>query len=296
MVRLPKHVRLAVVTCLAYLMLGLSGCAFRSNVTVWATKPLIDNTIDAIMAETDITLARNAMESNLKLLEGVIRLNPDDSDLLVQATRGYTGYAMMFLEDEDPQRAIYIYDKAYQYGMRALTLHSKQLRDETISYKDFSTAVDRLKTRDVPAAYWTAAALASKINLSKSSAQSIVKLPRALLLMEWVAERDAKYFYSAPLWFLGVYYSSTPPFLGGNTLKGNEYFQRAIKQDGEHFLYGKLMYAKSYAVQTNDQKLYEETLKEIIASQINEPAELRLLNQIAMLKAQALLLQVSEVF
>ncbi len=294
--RLNIYLRSAIFACLPMLMFALSGCAFRSHVAVWASKPLIYNAIDAIMSETDISIAKTAMESNLKLLEGVIRMNPDDSDLLVQAARGYTGYAMMFLEDEEPQRATVIYDRAFQYGLRALSLHYEILNDETISFKDFSNAVDRLKKKDIDAAYWTATAWASKINLSKSSAQSIVELPRALLLMEWVAEQDENYFYSAPLWFLGVYYSSTPPLFGGNSETGNKYFQQALDRDGEFFLYGKLMYAKSYAVQTFDRELYEETLKEIISSQTREPAELRLLNAVAKQKAEVLLQQVDEVF
>ncbi len=260
------------------------------------------------MAESDLELARTAMESDLKLLEGLLELKPNDRDLLMKAVQGYTGYALIFLEDKDPKRAAEMYNRARNYGSRILgkrNIGFFQLHKEEVfivgapRFRDFQSLLSSLKEEDLPAVYWTSSAWFSAINLNKSP-KDLVEIPFAKGLMQWVLDRDPHFYYSGPLWFFGTYYASIPPMFGGDIEKSKEYFDRAIKKDGNRFLYGKILYAKYFATQTLDRDLYIKTLKDFedpFRDYIyRDGGELTLINRFARQKATELLEQTDELF
>lgn len=276
-------------------VITMTGCS-RSSLTVWATKPVLEGGMKALLAETDIELARAGFESELKLLEGLLAIQPEDKKLLGLALQGFTGYAMMFLEDENPERAIDIYDRAVDYGMQSLFTRDKRFLMDNSTWKDFNQAVGSLENKDISVVYWTAVAWAGKINLTRSSPSSIADSPRVSLLMQWVYDRDPHYYYSGPLWYYGTYYSTLPPLMGGSAEQSLGYFQRATERDGERFLWGKLLFARYYAVQSQNQELFIRLLSEVINGSEDEPGDLKLLNRIAAHKASRLIQMKDELF
>ncbi len=285
-------VPLMTAACIAV----LSGCSFRSKMVVWAARPIMNDVILSILSETDMDLARTGLEADLKLLEGMIRTRPDDRQLLVLAAQGFSGYAMMFLENSEPERARTFYERGREYGMLSLSLNVKELSSNNLTLMQFREAVRKLKRKDIPAAYWTAVAWLQRINLERTSTSSLAESHRATSLMEWVLEREPHFYYSGPLWFFGTYYASLPPLMGGSSQEALGFFERALDADGDHFLWGKLLFARYYAVQTLDKNLYVKLLNEVMEGSPNEPDELRLLNRIAAVKAEELLERVDEFF
>ena len=283
---------LSAIICIAF----LTGCSFRSNLVMWAARPILDGAILSLLSETDIEIARTGLESDLKLIEGILLTRPEDRYLLVLAAQGFTGYAMMYLEDENPERAALFYERGRVYGYRALSLNMKKLSDENLKLSEFNAIVKKLKKNDIPAAYWTATAWAQRISLELSSPKSLAESPRAVSLMEQVLRMEPEFYYSGPLWFFGTYYSSLPPMVGGDTDMSQEFFETAVRNDGNRFLWGKLLYARYYAVQTLDKDLYVKLLLDVIEGAEDEPEDLRLLNRIAMRKAEELLKRVDELF
>jgi len=256
----------------------------------------MEGAIDALMAEPDIELARTGLESELKLLEGFLTLKPEDRELLVLAAQGFAGYALMFLQDEEPERAREFYQRARGYGLRALARRDGRFIRSDLMFVEFNALVSKLKSADLPAAYWTAVAWGGRIGLERSSPRALAEFPRATVLMQWVLDRDPNFYYSGPLWFFGSYYSSLPPLMGGDSERARDYFERAIEVDGDRFLYGKVLYAEKYAVQTLDRELFESLLMEVIDMAGDSPAELRLMNNIAARKAEALRARADELF
>jgi len=263
---------------------------------VWAGRPMMRGAIEALLAESDSELARTGLESELKLLEGLLNLKPDDRQMLVLAAQGFAGYALMFLEDEEPARALVFYERARCYGLKALAGRDKGFVRDDLSFGEFYRLIGRLKPSDLPAAYWTALAWAGRINLERSSPKALAQFPRANALMEWVMGRDPHFYYSGPLWFFGTYYSSLPPMMGGDLERARDYFERAMKTDGDRFLFGKLLYARNYAVQAYDRELFEALLTEVIAGIADCPDDLRLMNSIAARKAAILMKRADEIF
>ncbi|MDP8239172.1 MAG: TRAP transporter TatT component family protein [Candidatus Hatepunaea meridiana] len=268
----------------------------RSSLTIWAVRPVLNGAIQSLLSETDLEIARTGLEAELKLLEGIILTCPEDRQLLVLAAQGFTGYAMMFLDGSEPERARLFYERGRKYGIRALSLRVREFSSDELTLKDFNKLINKLKRNDIPAVYWTATAWAQRINLELTSTKSLSESPRATSLMQWVLDNDPSFYYSGPLWFFGTYYSSIPPMLGGNPEKSRQYFEDANKADGEYFLWGKLLYARYYAVQVLDKELYVTLLNDVINGAPNEPDDLGLINKIAIIKAKELLKEVDELF
>ncbi len=257
---------------------------------------MLRGTMNSLRAEEDTELARVGLQSNLKLLEGLIRVKPHDFELLTMAAEGFTGYALMFLEDVDNESAMLMYERAKEYGLRALAKHNGRFLAGDLKYNEFTQLVDALSPKYVHAAYLTGMAWAGRINLQKTSPKAMAEFPRAVHLMTWVLERSEHHYYSAPHWFFGVYYSTLPPMLGGNPELSNKHFTIAMEENGDDFLLGKYLYAKTYAVQILDRDLFEELLNLVINSNTPEPEELILLNRIARQKSLILLDQADELF
>lgn|GEM_PF-1562431 len=274
----------------------LNGCAAPSGLVIWASRPMIDGAIKSLMSETDLEFARSGFESNLKLIDGFLELKPNDYQLLTLATQGYVGYALIYLEDQSPERGSLIYDRSLKYGFRALSVAGYNLQPTGQNFKEFRNEVTSLNNKHINTVYWTAMAWAAKLNLNRSSIAAVTQYPRVLLLMEWILEQDPNYFYSGPLWFLGSYWINMPEMLMGGANRAKPYFDRALKADGNIFLLGKVWMAEYYSTQIMDRKQFLSILSEVVGSSQNEPAELRLINRYAQAKAAMLISSVDQLF
>jgi len=255
---------------------------------------LISGSIEALYEESDPAFGESAMASQLKLLEGMLKSAPNDKELLITACQGFTGYAMLFVEPTDPERAKEFYTRAKGYGLRALG--KEWSSGKAVKYDDFEQSVKGLQTSDLAAAYWTGMAWAGWVNLSRSDPMASAQFPRVKKLMEWVNSEDSTYFHAGPLWFFGVYYSTLPPILGGNPKLSERYFNSAEAVTGGKFLWGKLLFAKTYAVSQLDRELFNRLISEATSIPAAEPPELRLLNRVAANEARRLLQQADELF
>lgn len=286
--------RVLRLSVLVFVLAASSGCSLKSVALLETTRPLLTASLDAVMAESDSTLARNAMETDLKLLDGMLRLSPADDELLTLSCQGYTGYSLLFVEDEDVARGRMLYARARDNGLRALSnLDDRISSSGTIN--DYENALKNISLDEVPAAYWTATAWAGWASLSRDDPAAAAGFLRARLLMERVQELDSAYFSYGPLWFMGAYYSALPPLLGGNLKRAANYFERADSLSRGKFLWGKLLYLKSIPVSTFDQGLFDRLIQEIESGTIEAPG-IQLLNAVAKSKARIIKSQADVLF
>jgi hypothetical protein len=103
----------------ALVISSLGGCSIQ-KLAVRSTFSILENSMAALNEEDDLELAEMAIASNLKLLEGLIRTDPDNSELRLMAAEGYTSYALGFIEAESPGRASQFYLRAKEYGITIL--------------------------------------------------------------------------------------------------------------------------------------------------------------------------------
>ena len=257
---------------------------------------ILDNGLTSFNEESDLQLAHEALGSNLKLIEAMIKSDPENEQFLVFAAQGFNSYALAFCEDDSVERARVFYLRAKEYGMRILTknIKFKDALDGDIA--SFREAVHTFDRKDVPAIFWTAMSWGSYVNITRTDVAGLADMSKVQALIEFVAEKDPQFYHGSAYLFLATIEGSTPRALGGHPEKSKELFDKGMAVNGGKFLMTQLYYAKTYAVAIQDQPLFESLLKQIEDASPDVLPEARLANLIAKQKARRLLARENELF
>lgn len=284
-----------LVTVLALLGLTLfSGCI--QTIAVSTVGGIVDNGFGAFTEESDLVFAEQALPGNLKLVEVMLRNDPDNDRLLRLASEGYNSYALAFLEDTEPARARDFYLRGRDFALRMLRKDAEFSRALDGPLEGFQAALDRRSPEDVPAIFWGAFGWGSYIYLSLTDPDAIVDLPKAEAMMEFVARTDSSYYHGGADLFLGTLYGSRPKILGGNLDKARRHFERALRTNHGAFLMTYVYYARSVAVQSLDEALFDELLAKVDAASPDTLPGARLANMVAKKKAKLLLSRKQDLF
>ncbi len=276
------------------LLFVLQGCI--QTLAVRSMGNIMDYGFQAFNEESDLQIAQEALASNLKLIEALIKADPANEKFLLYATQGYNAYGLGFAEDDSVARARVFYLRAKNYGMRILEKNNAFKQAEDGSLTDFTRALQSFSNDDVPAVFWTASSWFSYINITRTDVAALAAISRATAMMEFVLQHDSTYYYGGAYLFLGAIEGSTPAMLGGRPEKAKEYFEKSLAISGGRFLLADLYYAETYAVQVQDQPLFESLLNRIDSASVDILPEARLPNAIAKQKARLLRAKMSDLF
>ncbi len=272
----------------------LQGCI--QTMAIRTMGGIMDYGLEAFNEEGDLRLAEGALASNLKLVEALIKGDPQNTKLLLMASQGFSAYALAFAEDDSIERAGVFYLRARDYAMRVLTQNRKISKALDKDLAAFQGALATLTKDDVPAVFWTAFGWGSYINITRSDVGVVADLPKVIAMMEFVRQTEPTFYHGGPYLILGSIEGSMPQVLGGKPEKAKEYFERAIAVNGGKFLLTYVYYAKTYAVQTQNQELFESLLKKVDDASPDILPEARLSNAIAKKKARLLRDHVNDLF
>lgn len=276
------------------MLLVFSGCI--QHIAVTTVGGIIDDGFDALTEEQDLEFAAQALPSNLKLMEVMLKTEPENSRLLRLLAEGYDSYALGFVEDTDPVRAKMFYQRATDYALRLVR------QDATLG-RAFDGTVDELKaelakrgSEDVPGIFWAAFGMGSYLNLSLDNPDAIALLPKVEVMMKFVASVDSTFYYGGADLFLGTLYGSRSKLLGGDPDLSRQHFERSLRINGGKMLLTYVYYARSYAVQTLNEPLFDQVLTTVEQTSIDALPKFRLGNAIAKRKGKLLRAKESDLF
>jgi len=250
----------------------------------------------AALEEPDYQLGRDAVASQLKLIETMLVSDPENLSLRRLVAEGFGGYAFLFVEDNEPQRAKGLYIRGRDHALEALALKSVFLGLKDKSIDDVEKALKWAKKEDVPDLYWAAFGWAGMINLSKDDASALADLPKVVLLMKRVYELNPSFQFGGPDLFFGVYYASRPPMFGGDYAKAKTHFEWSHKITRGQYLMTHVLNARWYAVATQDRELYQQLLTKVVEAPAGALPEARLTDEAAKKKAASLLEKIDDYF
>lgn len=273
----------------------LCACSFQT-VALRSTGAIVDYGLEAINEESDLQLAEQSIASNLKLLDALLKGDPDNKHFLLLASRGYSSYALGFAEDDSVDRARAFYLRARDYGLRILKQKKEFARVWDGSVEAFRQALAAFDKEDVPAVFWTANAWGNYIRLSLTDPAAIADLPKVEALLNFVLEKDEGYFYGSGHLAVGSLFASRPKILGGNPEKARQHFERCLELSRGKYLLAYVYYAMMYAVQVHDRQKFTSLLQKVNDTSIDILPEQRLANAIAKKKGKKLMEQLSELF
>jgi hypothetical protein len=283
--------RVTFFLALAFL---LEGCL--QTIAVRSMGGIMDNGLAAFNEESDLELVHEALGSNLKLIEALIKSDPENDQFLLFAAQGYNAYALAFCEDDSVERARVFYLRAKAYGMRTLLKNERFKAALNGDIESFYKAVKSFTKADVPGLFWTAFSWGSYINITRTDIGALADLSKVRAMIEEVAKYDSSYYYGGAYLFLGTLEAGTPKMLGGRPELAKEYFEKCTAINSGKFLLTQYYCAKTYAVEVQDRQLFETLLRQVEDTPLDDLPEARLANAVAKQKARRLLVRENDLF
>ena len=273
----------------------LAGCS-PGRFAVQAVLPLVGSQILAMQEERDPALAEKAIPANLKMLEGLLKQDPDNTWILENLAEGFCGYAFSFLEDTEPGRASSLYERGKDYALRATIIRTGREKWQDLSLDEWSLALNNVEVAHQPALFWLGQCWGGWLMQNLDSVEAFADIPRLEGLMKKVHELDPAFHHAGPHLFLGAFYGGRSRMLGGNPEKSRHHFEKALDLTEKKFLLVRLLFAKTYAVQNQNRELFESQLQAVVNAPPDLFPEQRLANEVARKKAAQLLDQIDELF
>ncbi|MBI5240201.1 MAG: hypothetical protein HY926_06990 [Elusimicrobia bacterium] len=266
-------------------LFALCSCSLNT-LALRSTTTMMSRGVSTYYDESDPQLAREAMASQLKFIEGLLQSGPKDERLNLLAAEGFGGYAFLFIEDAQPERAKALYLRGRDYALRSLGTDPDGAEQ----------ALPGAGRADAAALFWAAFCWAGYINLAKDSPAAVSELPKAVAVMKRSHELDPDYNFAGSDQFFGVYFASRPRLLGGDTDKAKEHFKWAELLTEGKYLMTYVLEAKSLAVALQDRALFESLLAKVKAAPAGSLPHSRLADEVAKLKAAALMEKIDDLF
>lgn len=269
------------------ILLGLSACSMNKMI-VQASMPMLEGGVHAMNQETDLDLAEAAIPANLKMLESMIRLDPENPSLHTYAAQGYYGLAYGFNEDSRPLRAAKFYIRGMKHGFTALKLLG--MSDvAALSQDKLESELNKLGKDDVAALFWTASNWAKWVDMNRDKPKGIIALPKTTALMKRVLELDETFYYGGAHMYFGVYYGARAPMFGGDYKRAEKHFNRARQINDNNLLIVDVLQAQYLERQRFDRKKFNQLLTRVEKAPDDLDPDMALMNQIAKRKARLLL-------
>ena len=269
---------------------------------------LAEGSGSAFAQEADIAFAGQAIPFSLKLVESLLAAQPDNPDLLLAASAGFTQYAKGWVEqpadfeaDDDffasqvqYKRAVAFYLRAFEYGLNGLEATHPGFRAGFRS--DPMATVSRLGADDVELAYWTAAALGSAISHSRTDPELLAQLPAVNALADRALALEPDWSWGAihELMITLKAAGTGDPDLIREAVIGH--FNEAVRISGGASASAYVNLAEAVSIQDQDRAGYERLLGQALAIDANTHVDNRLAILIAQQRAEWLLGRVDDLF
>ncbi|MFQ5450231.1 MAG: TRAP transporter TatT component family protein [Nitrospinaceae bacterium] len=273
----------------------LAGCSTR-QIAVRMALPLVQGQYASIQEEMDPLLAERAIPANLKMMEGLLKEDEDNRALLMALSEGFCGYAFSFLEETSPRRAAAMYTRGKDYALRALAAETGIDSLDRLPRDKYAAALSNMENGNVPALFWLGQCWSGWVMLSLDNPTAFADISKVEGLMLRVLELDPMYHYAGPHLFLGIFYGARSRMLGGDPEKARRHFEENLKLTANRFLLTRYFYAKTYAVQVQDRKIFEKQLDTVLKTPSDVLPGQRLANEVAKMKARRLLEAADDLF
>lgn len=253
------------------------------------TSPLIPNLTSAFFEECDLELAEQSLPAELKLMEGLLKSAPQNKELLTALCMGFTGYAMLFVEEEAPERASRLYLRARRYGLKAMGI-------EDANHQPILARLSAMDKGQIEPLFWVTMSWNGWINLNLDKPAALGELTASQECLKRVMKIDPEYFYGSPYIISGSMLAARPKILGGDAAKAKEFFTKAMAASNGKFFLAQYYYAKYYAVRVQDKELFLNLIEEVEQAPLDQLKEACLINSAIKEKMKGLKEMADELF
>jgi predicted anti-sigma-YlaC factor YlaD len=229
--------------------------------------------------------------------------------MLLAATSGFTEYSYAFVgqpaeraftENVEESKALRgrsrrLYLRARAYGMRALEVRYPGFN--AALDQDPPTALARVRKRDVPLLYWTAAAHGLAISASKDDPEMIAQLPVVEAFIRRAMELDAAWNEGAlPEFLINIEAARSGVAAAELQARIRRYYEQALSLSGGQRASLFVSYAENSSIPAQNRTQFRELLERALKIDPDQHPETRLATLLAQRRARWLLGRTDELF
>ena len=273
------------------LALSLSGCA---SLMSSAASGLTDSISDSVLNQDDPETAKAALPTFMVLIDGMIRDNPTDPDLLAAGATLYASYGAIFADDD--KRASRLTTRARGFALDAMCAsYAGACGWPDATYEEFVATLAGIGEKQAEYLYTYGFASLAYLRAHSSDWNSLAELPQMEALFDHYMNISGDEVNGAVYTYMGILLTLRPPALGGEPERAREYFEKAIELTDGKDLGVKVEYARGYAKLLYERELHDRLLNEVLASDPYQDGYV-LSNILAMEQAEALLAEADDYF
>ncbi len=256
----------------------LSSCSFN-KMAVKSGASILDEASITMETEKSWAIVRDALPTNIKMMEGMLTIDPTNQVILKNLTKAYSAYAFgvsetLYLHDQwgetektdELDAAIDYYGRAMKYGLRYLEIKGIKTNDLLASQdlgemkKLVSKVSGDAQGREV--LFFLAQSWGSAINLQRGNITLLSSVGVVKNLIDTVCEIEPNFQFGACDMFNGAFEVARPRTLGGNPEKGANIFKQAMIARPDSLLIP-IAYLQYYVIPTGNEVEYKR-VKEIL--------------------------------
>ncbi len=291
--------------------LTTTGCSIK-KLALRSVADAMSGTGTVYSRDDDPELVRDAIPFALKTMEQLADALPDHVSIRVALARSCTSLAVGFykedaehMEDRDVKASRPMYTRgkrmslrARRYALEALELREKGARKAMEEGDEAAqkAALAKLEKKDVELLYWLGASWAAAIASAKDDMNLVGSLPRVGHIMERALALDESYDEGALHEFFILFDSGRGTDQGGGPKKAEAHYKRAIELGKNRKLSPLVSFAETVHVDAQNKKEFQRLLKQVVAADVDQFPEYRLVNILAHRRAQWLLGRTDELF
>ena len=295
------------VVCCALTAVVLFGCSIK-RMAVNKIGDSLTSGVSVYETDSDIELVGGALPFSLKLLETLLAESPRHAGLLLSLCKGYTMYSYVYVHQEADRvadtdlaryrevsrRASKLYLRGLAYGLRGLEVSYPGISEKLLRQPD--DVLERVKKKDVPLLYWSAAALGLGISASRTDAELLARVPEVDALLERALALDETWQEGTVHEFKLILASARPSFSAIDPAPMKIAYQRALELSGGKRASLFVAYAEAVSVQTQNRAEFKAELEKALAIDPEKHETLRFSNAVSQRRARWLLARVDELF
>ena len=240
----------------------LSGCTMIMSS---AASGLSESVSDSVLNQDDPETAKAALPTFMVLLDGMVRDNPDNPDILSSSATLYASYGAIFADD--PVRASRLTTRARRYAETAVCeVYEPSCDWGDITYDEFVATLDGLKPKHSEYVYTYGFVSLAYLRAHSDDWNSLAELPHMEALFNHYMNINGDEVNGAVYTYMGILLTLRPPALGGQPEKAREYFEKAIALSNGRDLGAKVEFARGYAKLLYERELHDQLLNEVLAA------------------------------
>ena len=230
------------------------------------------------------------------MVTGMVELSPNNFRLLNETAFLYCAYGL-FMEEKEPKFAKELFAIGKDYGIRALK-QNRKFRKGLERGDKLADLVGNLGKGYVRPMIWTGLNSGLWIVHNMDDPEALMGMADTIALIKRSIELDENFYHGAGKMFLGAYFALLPEYLGlgGGPENSRKMFAESRAIENGNFLLIDVLEARFLSTTVEDEDRFEELLKGVIAKDPTGVKGVRLINELAKMKAKYYLEKQSSFF